>query len=100
MIDSVVLTREEYDKLIEKVKYINKLQDLDDKYVIIRDDGFSSIGMLPKVITHNKEEFILDMISQIKAVDDKYQKVLDAYEKYKIDKKQGLIDKVVKKFKK
>ena len=99
MVDSVILTRKEYDTLIEKVKFIDKLQDLDDKYVIVQDYGFSSIGMLPKIVTHNKEEIILDILSQMKAVNDKYQKVLDAYEEYKTNKKEGLIDKVVNIFK-
>lgn len=98
MVDSVILARKEYDTLIEKVKFIDKLQDLDDKYVIIQGYGCSSIGMLPKIVTHNKEEIILDILSQMKAVNDKYQKVLDAYEQYKIDKKQGLLYKVINKF--
>ena len=87
MINTVTLEVSEYNKLLEKVNYIDNLQKLDDKIVLI-DIAYTFLGGIPKIITENKDEIIQDVVKRIKVLEENQKQLFEIAKKLKQEKKK------------
>ena len=88
MINTVTLEVSEYNKLLEKVKFIDKLQELDDKIVLI-DTTYTFLGGIPKIITENKDEIIQDVVKRIKVLEENQKQLFEIAKKFKQEKEEN-----------
>ena len=88
MINTVTLEISEYNKLLEKVNYIDNLQKLDDKIVLI-DTSYTFLGGIPKIITENKDEIIQDVVKRIKVLEEKQKQLFEIAKKFKQEKEEN-----------
>ena len=87
MINTVTLEVSEYNKLLEKVNYIDNLQKLDDKIVLI-DTSYTFLGGIPKIITENKDEIIQDVVKRIKVLEENQKQLFEIAKKFKQEKQE------------
>ena len=87
MINTVTLEISEYNKLLEKVKFIDKLQEVDDKIVLI-DTTYTFLGGIPKIITENKDEIIQDVVKRIKVLEENQKQLFEIAKKLKEENKK------------
>ena len=87
MINTVTLEISEYNKLLEKVNYIDNLQKLDDKIVLI-DTAYTFLGGIPKIITENKDEIIQDVVKRIKVLEENQKQLFEIAKKLKQEKEE------------
>ncbi len=87
MINTVTLEVSEYNKLLEKVKLIDKLQELDDKIVLI-DTTYTFLGGIPKILTENKDEIIQDVVKRIKVLEENQKQLFEIAKKLKQEKEE------------
>ena len=87
MINTVTLEVSEYNKLLEKVKFIDKLQELDDKIVLI-DTTYTFLGGMPKILTENKDEIIQDVVKRIKVLEENQKQLFEIAKKLKQEKEE------------
>ena len=88
MINTVTLEISEYNKLLEKVNYIDNLQKLDDKIVLI-DTAYTFLGGIPKIITENKDEIIQDVVKRIKVLEENQKQLFEIAKKFKQEKEEN-----------
>ena len=88
MINTVTLEISEYNKLLEKIKFIDKLQEVDDKIVLI-DTTYTFLGGIPKIITENKDEIIQDVVKRIKVLEEKQKQLFEIAKKFKQEKEEN-----------
>ena len=88
MINTVILEISEYNKLLEKVKFIDKLQEVDDKIVLI-DTTYTFLGGIPKIITENKDEIIQDVVKRIKVLEENQKQLFEIAKKFKQEKEEN-----------
>ena len=88
MINTVTLEVSEYNKLLEKVNYIDNLQKLDDKIVLI-DTAYTFLGGIPKIITENKDEIIQDVVKRIKVLEENQKQLFEIAKKKKKKKEEN-----------
>ena len=88
MINTVTLEISEYNKLLEKVKFIDKLQEVDDKIVLI-DTTYTFLGGIPKIITENKDEIIQDVVKRIKVLEENQKQLFEIAKKFKQEKEEN-----------
>ena len=88
MINTVTLEVSEYNKLLEKVKLIDKLQELDDKIVLI-DTTYTFLGGIPKILTENKDEIIQDVVKRIKVLEENQKQLFEIAKKFKQEKEEN-----------
>ena len=88
MINTVILEISEYKKLLEKIKFIDKLQEVDDKIVLI-DITYTFLGGIPKIITENKDEIIQDVVKRIKVLEEKQKQLFEIAKKFKQEKEEN-----------
>ena len=88
MINTVTLEVSEYNKLLEKVKLIDKLQELDDKIVLI-DTTYTFLGGMPKILTENKDEIIQDVVKRIKVLEENQKQLFEIAKKFKQEKEEN-----------
>ena len=88
MINTVTLEISEYNKLLEKIKFIDKLQEVDDKIVLI-DTTYTFLGGIPKIITENKDEIIQDVVKRIKVLEENQKQLFEIAKKFKQEKEEN-----------
>lgn len=88
MVNTVTLEISEYNKLLEKVKFIDKLQEVDDKIVLI-DTTYTFLGGIPKIITENKDEIIQDVVKRIKVLEENQKQLFEIAKKFKQEKEEN-----------